>query len=352
MLPVVARASASRLRCRVILPSKDSFIASCCGACASFSSTAAAGVNEVDRLRSALDSIAGEAAASSLSYSPHVRPTATEMTPRTRRGAVRRVRATAMPVLVATAPTAMTVAAEGEPGLIPWSSQPVPADPTEGMLALQQEAWHKRLDEDRKLMYYEDQRRASALLKKALEPVETEVEPEELPPGEVQEIFNSMVVDPARELAERRDARVGESLAIHLEQLLTCNPPLALLAALGTELGGRASLRVEEVVAPGVSGLPFLVLLAPTIAGASLTSAASAALLRKRLDAAAPFVAAALARRMMLSCAPELRFVLRRDGGALERASPRSPLWRIARHARRTTVHNAMKSFAANMTWT
>lgn len=225
-------------------------------------------------------------------------------------------------------------------------------DPTAGLVAAQQEAWHNRLNDDRKMIYYDKQRQWSELLRSSKDEDSPKPVPE-LPPEVVQEILDSVTVDPGEELAERRDARLGESLALHLERLLCCGPPAALRSRLGEDC---ADIRFTEALPPMEPGDPHLVLFQ-----APPGAAPAAWRLRRRLNAASPALGAALARRMMLAVVPGLRFELRPGrftdlvraaDGAVEGASPRaSPLWRVAKRARRMTVHKAASSFGRHMGW-
>jgi len=214
--------------------------------------------------------------------------------------------------------------------------QNVVLDPTEGLVQRQQEAYHQRFDADRKLIWYDKQRELDARLAAALQPKqEAPVQVEELPPAVVERIFDSVTADPAKELAERRDLRRSESLAVHLEQILACSPPAAFREALGGRL-----LRLAAVVAPEAHRACDLHLVYFEV-----PEGQDGDRLQRRLNRAAPLLAAALARRLLVAVVPQLRFVPC-TGGALVR---RQLLWRVARRERRARVHGAMRSWIADM---
>lgn len=259
-----------------------------------------------------------------------------------------------MPAASSTALALSSISEDSD--LVPWAAPAVPSDPTRGLVAAQQEAWHRRLSEDRKLIYYDKQERFSELLKSALKPAEKSLQPAPLPellPEVVQEIMDSVVADPAQELAERRDARVGESLALHLERLLSCSPPAALREVLGRDCG---SIRLTEALPPPAPGLPHLVLFV-----APRGAAPAAWQLRRRLNASAPTLGAALAQRLLLAAPPLMRFDVKSSrGGAADGSSRgetsglrsrRSVLWRVAKRERKLVVHRAAGSFTKNMAW-
>jgi len=214
------------------------------------------------------------------------------------------------------------------------------ADPTEGLVAQQQSLFRQRLELDRKLMWHDRQRAFNARLAQMTQQSQTPPVPvDELSPAVVKEIFDAVVKDPVKELAEHRDMRRSESLAVHLEQLLACDPPAALkefLAGMQLQLGdvqlpdpkeGAAGLHIVHVKAPrGQDGV----------------------LVQQRLNKLAPRMARVLARRMCLSVAPALHFVLETEPTKVQQ-SPRNALWRVSRQGRRVTVHGAMNAWQANM---
>lgn len=236
--------------------------------------------------------------------------------------------------------------------LLPWTDavQEGRVDPTAGLVRAQQEAWRERLAHDRKMVYREKQTRFTELMQLAAKKREEEVvEVPELPPPVVQEILDAVIADPAREVAALRIARVGESLAVLLEGLLTCSPPASIRASLGLGVGEQLPVRIVEAWPPPEPDLPHLVLLAPKPGSGSPVVWRW----RRRLNAAAPTLGAAMARRMMIVAAPELRFDIYRGDSALAipSSSSRPSLWRIAKRARRMNVHAAMRSFARDTIW-
>lgn len=221
-----------------------------------------------------------------------------------------------------------------------WSAPEVVLDPTAGLVARQQEAWHQRLADDRVMLWFDQQRELKARLLEASQP-KAEERADELPPAVVKDIFDSMMADPARELAERRDERLSETVAVQLESLLACQPPPALRQALAGAL-----VRIVAVAAPGAQEA-----YGPHVVYYQCPVGLDPVRLLRHLNEAAPAISRAMARRLMLGLAPELTFV-QHPGGSAAMDLPRRPsLWHREKLRRRETVHAAMGSWVANMNW-
>lgn len=259
----------------------------------------------------------------------------------------RRRRGAAAASTAAVAETAVEKAGPSEPSrpseLVAslWDPSPVPAaDPTEGLVAQQRSLFRERLELDRKLMWHDRQRAFSARLAQVTEQSQAPPAPvDELAPAVVEEIFGAVIEDPVKELAEHRDTRRSETLAVHLEQLLACDPPAGLREVLA---GTQLQLVSVELPDPeeGAAGLHSVLFRA--------RRGQDGVLVQRRLNTLAPRMARALARRMCLSVAPALRFVPAAEPLQVQRPS-RSALWRVSRRERRVTVHGAMHAWQANM---
>lgn len=259
---------------------------------------------------------------------------------------------------VVTPAAAARMAESTESAIVPWwtelSAEPAPA-PAARLLARQQEAYSLRLLEDRKLIWLRQQRELNNRLEEATSPAKDDiVEADDLPDQVVQGIFDEMSIDPAAELEERRKARLRDALAVHIEQLIACEPPRGFglegqevrIAGLAPPTSDVHQHSLEESAIPCVT----VVFEPPT-----RRAAATAEELAKRLNAAAPVLSRALARRHLLGAAPVLRFEVQSEAmaeDALETSgSPRSSLWHAAKRQRRLGVHAAMQSWKANMHW-
>lgn len=282
----------------------------------------------------------------------------------------------------------------------------VPHDPTASMLQAQIQSFMEKLGEDRHLQWQRGQNDLNRRLNKALNPQDAvPAEPDELRPAVVQEIFDEMVVDPARQLALRREERIRETLALHLEQLLTTIPPAALkqqpsscaplsrlrvisvqdrqlpsgenFAEVTFAVRPSAEERAESMKArqqpDATPAQESLSSMGPRIQKAvedgdcSAVTAAStkAALLEgtapdpllsehvlaleRRLNAATEAISVALARRMMLSLSP--RLVFRAEAAPSSSSLSSSPLWHVRRRERKLGIHSAARSWSATMHW-
>ncbi|CAE8598894.1 unnamed protein product, partial [Polarella glacialis] len=184
----------------------------------------------------------------------------------------------------------------------------------------------------------------NARMKQALLP-KTELLPpiEELPAEVVQDIFDSVVLDPGQELEERCQVRRAESLALQLEHVLAC-PSDSLRQALKL---GDVCIRIAFVEAPeegeasDVHTVHFQV-----------PAGQDAGRLERKLNSAALVLSRAVARRLLVALAPPLRFVPEEKGSTgTDALTARSQLWRVAKTARRVRVHRAMQSWATTMNW-
>eukprot|EP00931_Biecheleriopsis_adriatica_P012007 TRINITY_DN113108_c0_g1_i1.p1 TRINITY_DN113108_c0_g1~~TRINITY_DN113108_c0_g1_i1.p1 ORF type:complete len:315 (-),score=49.74 TRINITY_DN113108_c0_g1_i1:62-982(-) len=227
--------------------------------------------------------------------------------------------------------------------VVPWEAECAALvqrpEGAESLLAKQQELWHTRLAEDRLMQWHSRQQLFNATIQKALQP-KTEVPSpvDELQPDVVQGIFDAVAADPGAELAERRDMRRAESLALQIEHLMACPPP-----RLRQALRGQA-VRIATVEAPRDSATDDThTVHFETSMGQSPTR------LQKLLSRASPVLAACLARRLLVGIVPKLRFVPAESTLAVARC--KSPLWRVAKKQRRVTAHRAMQSWVTSMNW-
>jgi len=228
-----------------------------------------------------------------------------------------------------------------------------PTCPAVGMLERQLEAYGQRLLEYRKLIWLREQRELTKKLAEAKEPpAEAPVRVEDLPPKVVQGIFDTMAIDNRAELIERRDARVRNTLAIHLEQMLACDPPA------GLQLDGH-QVKITEVVAHtanrgniGRGPVAVPAALAVVFKPSDLSGLSSEEL-QRRLNASSAALSRCLARRHLLGIAPVLRFEVDKDAGESAPATrtSRSSLWHVAKRQRRLDVHSSMRSWTADLHW-
>lgn len=223
--------------------------------------------------------------------------------------------------------------------MIDWNPGPVPVlDPTLDLLRKQQDAHKESLEQDRSLMWYDQQQEMKRRVAAALQPKEdaNAALPVELSPSVVQEIFNSVTADCAQELEERVELRRGESMAVHLEQLLALRAPEELRRS----LGGRP-LQLVGVEVPGpeeACGLHQVHFEVPKgLEGKKL---------QRLLNRLAPQMAVDLARQLLISAVPRLRFLQSSGSNPPMR---RAALWHKARRERRAVVHGAMSSWVADM---
>ncbi|CAK0807796.1 unnamed protein product, partial [Prorocentrum cordatum] len=217
-------------------------------------------------------------------------------------------------------------------GMGPW--------PADGVLEAQLGAFRERLSQDRILKWLYRQRELNRRIALMSQPRQEPVEVEELHPASVQAVFDSLTVDPARELAEIREARTADSLGLHLERMLALRPPPSVRETL---CGG--ALRVLLVQGPGggLQGQARVLYEAP--------SGVDRPALQARLQEAAPAVSRALARQLMLTVAPRLHFEPAPEGPPSTLVAARPTLWRTAKRERREAVHGAMRSWVADMNW-
>lgn len=214
----------------------------------------------------------------------------------------------------------------------------VPHTPADGMLVRQQDAWHQQLSQDRIMELHSRIMARKAFLKQALEkpkppPPVIDTLPEEV----VQDVFSSLVVDPQEELRARRDFRRAESLALQLEHLLACPPQqLKVLKSQGVRIAKVASFPQDAVAASDV--LVYF------------ECDGDESKVQRRLTKAAPALATALARRLLITSVPSLRFapVSEMDGEGNPRELAPSN-WRSKK--RRILVYKAMQSWAHTMNW-
>lgn len=214
-----------------------------------------------------------------------------------------------------------------------------PHTPADGMLVRQQDAWHQQLSQDRIMELHSRIMARKAFLKQALEKPKPPTPVVDTPPEEVvQDVFSSLVVDPQEELRARRDFRRAESLALQLEHLLAC-PPQQLhkvLKSQGVRIAKVASFPQDAVAASDV--LVYF------------ECDGDEPKVQRRLTKAAPALATALARRLLITSVPSLRFapVSEMDGeGNTRELTPSN--WRSKK--RRILVYKAMQSWAHTMNW-
>lgn len=205
------------------------------------------------------------------------------------------------------------------------------------LLLQQQESYRQQLAEDRKLIWYQDQKDLSALVERSSKDTEDVVTIDPLPEEVVLKIIREMTLDPSNALAEIRDEQILESLALHLEQVLTSNPPDAL-----HDILDGIPIRIISVEAPNKG---------PCIAYFDARTGCDVRKLQQQLDGAAMAVSSCLAQRLMVTYVPRLRFV----PSSVEKKNGEVPKpqynWRTAKRIRRLTVHNAMHSWSSNMCW-
>eukprot|EP00929_Paragymnodinium_shiwhaense_P043294 TRINITY_DN22285_c0_g1_i1.p1 TRINITY_DN22285_c0_g1~~TRINITY_DN22285_c0_g1_i1.p1 ORF type:complete len:438 (-),score=90.92 TRINITY_DN22285_c0_g1_i1:45-1283(-) len=267
-----------------------------------------------------------------------------------------------------------------------WLAEPgagerpvVATDPTALMLQRQVDNCMEKLAEDRPLQWQRDQIEANRRLAKVLNPPPpVPLQADELDDEVVEKIFDEMVVDPGRELAARTDSRIRESMAVHLEQLLSCAPPAALKQPTRAAAEAPSSapvplsrvriVSVQEQALSGGGAVTLVLFSARTTARERAAAAerqghsdalqvvdnAVAELpepllaLEHRLNDATHDISVALARRMMVSLAPRLVF---RAVEEAPQSAPASPLWHVRRRERKLNIHTAARSWTAAMHW-
>lgn len=213
-------------------------------------------------------------------------------------------------------------------------------NPALGMIERQQEDFQNRIMADRRLIWYRDHQQMKREMQLALQPTTSKPVPvERLPPKVVQAIFDSLVEDPEKELVERREERIRERMALHIEQLFTVAPPEQLCDALA-----GARIRIVGVESTDLARVP-----APHVVLFRVLNGEDPEQVARRLDEVAGVVSKALARNSLLLLAPLLRFQALEAPSAGER---RPQLYRGAKLERRRGVHQAMKSWKADMHWT
>ncbi|CAE7448795.1 TCF25, partial [Symbiodinium sp. CCMP2592] len=185
-----------------------------------------------------------------------------------------------------------------EKDLTVWQDSPAEVyNPSQGMLVLQQEQWHERLTHDRVLDWSGRLRAQKAKLQVLAAPPEEPAPPAvKLPPPVVQEVFDSLAKDPQDEIQARLESKRQESLALQLE-LILANPPLLLQKAMKT--AGPMKMRIAKVEASGPEDGSYIVYF----------HCDSSARVERRLKRAAPVLASALARRLLLGYVRDLTFV-------------------------------------------
>lgn len=299
-----------------------------------FRTTTLCRMSEAERLSAALDNIASSLAP--VMPVPRLQVGSGRGARGRRRAAIsRKALATASDVVASPAPVA--------PELAGWDDDAPVHNPALGLVEQQQARWGLRLAEDRKLRYLREARSKHLQVLEAKSPAAQEKpEVDDLPLDVVQSAFAANLVDPKHEMVARRDERRRESLAVHLEQMLCdiSSAPATVRRALSRS--GTATIPTLRVtwVEAGEDGGPATV---------HFTAPAScdAALLRRRLDDAAPSISAALARRMLLGMAPALRF----EPAEVEERRQVSPLPWKARKQRRQVAIGGMASWTSSMHW-
>ncbi|CAE7431981.1 TCF25 [Symbiodinium necroappetens] len=217
-----------------------------------------------------------------------------------------------------------------EKDLTVWEDSPAPVyNPSQGMLVLQQEQWHERLTHDRVLDWSARLRAQKAKLQALAVPPEEPAPAVKLPLPVVQEVFDSLVEDPQDEIQARLEAKRQESLALQLE-LILANPPLLLQKAMKT--AGPVKIRIAKVEASGPEDGSYIVY----FEGCD----SAAARVERRLKRAAPVLASALARRLLLGYVRDLTFVPVAYSSESQDA-PSGTLWRSRRRVRKQQVVSA-----------